>query len=165
MSSVLLQLFSLVMLSPEEESKLMSLRLKLSRVDSSQLLSWRFVPFMGWPLSIVGSSRILTPLWLSRPSVWRSSFEWKKAAQRAFESIKKRLCLAPILTLPNFELLFEVECDASWVGIGAEFTQSKRPLTYFSEKLNGSRLNYSTFDKEFYAIVRALEHWNHYLIH
>ena len=42
--------------------------------------------------------------------------------------------------------------------IGVVATQGKRPLAYFSEKLNGSRLNYSTYDKEFYAIVRALEH-------
>jgi len=93
----------------------------------------------------------------------KGTFEWTKAAQRAFESIKGRLCLAPILALPNFDLLFEVECDASGVGIGAILTQAKHPLAYFSEKLNGSRLNYSTYDKEFYTIVRALEHWNHYL--
>ena len=36
-------------------------------------------------------------------------------------------------------------------------------MAYFSEKLHKIRLNYSTYDKEFYAIVRALEHWSHYL--
>jgi len=43
----------------------------------------------------------------------KGSFENTKAAQRAFESIKERLCSALILTLTNFGLLFEVECDAS----------------------------------------------------
>jgi len=84
-----------------------------------------------------------------------------KAAQRAFESIKGRLCLAHILALPKFELLFEVECDANGVGICTVFTQAQHPLAYFNEKLKDSRLNYSTCDREFYAIVRALEHWNH----
>jgi transposase InsO family protein len=38
-------------------------------------------------------------------------------------------------------------------------------VAYFSEKLNEAKLKYSTYDKEFYAIVRALMHWRHYLVH
>ncbi|XP_073261522.1 uncharacterized protein [Populus alba] len=39
----------------------------------------------------------------------------------------------------------------------------KRPITYFSEKLNGAALNYPIYDKELYALVRTLETWQHYL--
>ncbi|RVX10156.1 Transposon Ty3-G Gag-Pol polyprotein [Vitis vinifera] len=42
-------------------------------------------------------------------------------------------------------------------------TEEKRPIAYFSEKLNGTTLNYPTYDKELYALVRALETWQHYL--
>jgi len=88
----------------------------------------------------------------------KDSFKKTNAIQRAFETIKDRLCSTPILVLPNFDLLFEVECDASGVGISMTLTQAKRPLSFFGDKLNGSRLKYSTCDKEFYAIVKVLIH-------
>ena len=37
--------------------------------------------------------------------------------------------------------------------------EEKQPIAYFSEKLNGAALNYQTYDKELYALVRALETW------
>lgn len=37
-------------------------------------------------------------------------------------------------------------------------------MHFFSEKLSDSRKNYSTYEKEFYAIIRALDHWSHYLL-
>jgi hypothetical protein len=37
--------------------------------------------------------------------------------------------------------------------------QQGKPIAYFSEKLEGARLNYSLYDKELYALVRTLEKW------
>ena len=91
-----------------------------------------------------------------RECMKKGSFSWPPAAQNVFETIKQRLYKAPILTLPNFEELFEVESDASGVDIGVILTQVRKPLAYFNEKLSGPKLNYSTYDKEFYPIVRAL---------
>jgi RNase H-like domain found in reverse transcriptase len=64
----------------------------------------------------------------------------------------------PIFSLSNFE------CDASSMGIGVILNQEGRPIAFFSEKHSNSRKNYTTYYKEFYAIVRALGHWRHYLI-
>ncbi|XP_062230062.1 uncharacterized protein LOC133927630 [Phragmites australis] len=91
-------------------------------------------------------------------------FKWGDEQDQAFEELKRKLCEAPLLQLPDFGKTFEIECDASGIGIGGVLLQERKPVAYFSEKLNGPHLNYSVYDKELYALVRVLAVWQHYLL-
>jgi hypothetical protein len=91
-------------------------------------------------------------------------FHWGGGAQqKIFETLKGKLTHAPLLQILDFGKTFELECDASGIGIGDVLMQNGKPIAYFSKKLHGPILNYSTYDKELYALVRSLKMWSHYI--
>jgi RNase H-like domain found in reverse transcriptase len=86
------------------------------------------------------------------------SFEWSENTQQAFKEFKHCLTHAPVLTLPDFNKTFEVECDASKVSIGAVLSQKKKHVAYFNEKLGRAKTNYLMYDLKLYVIVKTLQH-------
>ncbi|RDX96487.1 Retrovirus-related Pol polyprotein from transposon 17.6, partial [Mucuna pruriens] len=87
-------------------------------------------------------SSITTPL----NEIIKKMLQEKKSLPKLKDSLSNGL----ILALLNFHKYFELECDVSNVGVRA-------PNCLFIEKLKGVQLNYSTYDKELYALVRALQ--------
>ena len=70
-----------------------------------------------------------------------------KANAKAFSEVKQKMTEAPVMRLPDFTKPFEVECDASGIGIKGVPSQECHPIAYFSEKLNDAKQKYSTYHK------------------
>ncbi|KAF7802184.1 Transposon Tf2-12 polyprotein [Senna tora] len=70
----------------------------------------------------------------------------------------------PMLAMPNFNLPFEMEIDASGSGVGAVLMQGKRPIAYFSQLLSNQPRKCSVYEREVIAIMLAVKKWRHYLI-
>ena len=91
------------------------------------------------------------------------SFTWGAEQEAAFQNLKRKLCEAPILTLPEGNEDFVVYCDASKQGLGCVLMQRGKVIAYASRQLKVHEKNYTTHDLELGAVVFALKIWRHYL--
>ncbi|GJR74170.1 putative reverse transcriptase domain-containing protein [Tanacetum coccineum] len=83
-------------------------------------------------------------------------YEWGKEKEEAFQTMKQKLCSAPIFALPKGTKDFVVYCDASLKGYGALLMQREKVIAYASRQLKTHEENYATHDLELGAVVFAL---------
>lgn len=90
-------------------------------------------------------------------------FTWSPEAQLAFDNLKIAMTKTPVLALPNFQDTFTVETDACSEGTGAILMQHGQPIAYLSKALGEKHKALSIYEKEFLALIMAMERWRHYL--
>ena len=95
-------------------------------------------------------------------------FTWSQACDIAFTKLKNMLVSPPIMRSPNWDLPFKIMCDASDYAIGAVLGQredKKAFVVYYASKtLDSAQANYTTTEKEFLAVVFALEKFRSYIV-
>ncbi|GJW05138.1 putative reverse transcriptase domain-containing protein [Tanacetum coccineum] len=91
------------------------------------------------------------------------TFEWGDKQEASFQTLKNKLCSAPILALPQGAENFIVYCDVSHKGLGMVLMQNEKVIAYASRQLKIHEKNYTTHDLELGAVVFALKIWRHYL--
>ncbi|GJS97652.1 putative reverse transcriptase domain-containing protein [Tanacetum coccineum] len=76
------------------------------------------------------------------------TFDWGEEQENAFQTLKDKLCNAPVLALPDGPEDFVVYCDASYLGLGYVLMQRGKVIAYASRQLKIHEKNYTTYDLE-----------------
>ena len=95
-------------------------------------------------------------------------FNFDQECLEAFNTLKDKLTKAPIIIAPDWNLPFEIMCDASDFAVGAVLGQRRdkhfQPIYYASRTLTAAQENYTTTEKEMLAVVFAFNKFRPYLI-
>jgi RNase H-like domain found in reverse transcriptase len=104
-------------------------------------------------------------------------WSWQQEEQAAFETLRKAMMDKPVLRQPDFTKLFFLLIDTLAYGVGAilsqeggttdqNTTQKPRlhPVMYYSATFTETKWNYNIYEWELLAIIKAITHWQPYLI-
>jgi len=97
-----------------------------------------------------------------------NKWNWGERQQKAFEELKERFMIEPVLVTPDLDKEMRVEANASDFAtrgvLSMKYEDERwRPVAYISKLLNKAERNYEIHDKEMLAIIRCLEAWRHFL--
>nr|GEX84406.1 putative reverse transcriptase domain-containing protein [Tanacetum cinerariifolium] len=91
------------------------------------------------------------------------TFDWGEEHELSFQTLKDKLCNAPVLALPDGPEDFVIYCDAFRIGVGRVLMQRGKVIAYTSMQLKIHENNCKTHDLKLGAVVFALKIWRHYL--
>ena len=89
-------------------------------------------------------------------------FNWTEDCDQAYELLKRALASAPILRMPNWDVIFHVHIDASNFAIGCVLAQPGEhnldyPISFASRQLNDAEINYTTTEREGLGMIYAVK--------
>ncbi|GJX50259.1 reverse transcriptase domain-containing protein [Tanacetum coccineum] len=97
-----------------------------------------------------------------------AKFDFFDDCKKAFNILKEKLTTAPIIISPDWNVPFELMCDASDFAVGAVLGQridgKFKPIYYASKTLNNAQEHYTTTEKELLAVVFSFDKFRPYLI-
>ncbi|XP_070032742.1 uncharacterized protein [Nicotiana tomentosiformis] len=95
-------------------------------------------------------------------------FKFDDACLKAFEELKGRLVIAPIIIAPDWAQPFELMCDTNDIAIGAVLGEKRDKSFHYiycaSKTLNPAQMNYTVTEKELLAVVWAFDKFRFYLV-
>lgn len=115
-----------------------------------------------WSKFIASFSSTIAPLH-ALTSV-KNIFQWGGKQEKAYDALKEKISLAPVLALIDLIQSFEIQIDVSDYTMCAVLIQHGKPICFHSETFNGAVINYPTYDKELYALLQSVKRWKHYLM-
>ena len=89
------------------------------------------------------------------------TYKQQSLQQDAFDELKRRLTIAPILAYPNFKYSFILATDASYYRYSATLSQlgndeKEHPIAYASKSLQKEEMNYGATNQNVLLQYRQL---------
>ncbi|GJW15244.1 reverse transcriptase domain-containing protein [Tanacetum coccineum] len=110
----------------------------------------------------------LPPLLISKLLEKDTPFEFDDECQKAFELLKEKVTCALVIISLNWNLSFDLMCDASDFAVGAVLGQKDgnnfHPIYFASKTLNLAQQKYTVTKKELMTVVFAFDKFRSYLI-
>jgi hypothetical protein len=109
-------------------------------------------------------SELLAPLTSLTSS--KVKFEWHSSHQQAFDKIKQVIGTEVLLCYPDLYKPFHLYTDASDHQLGAVIMQDKKPIAFYSRKLNTAQKRYTTTerDRELLSAIETCKEYKNILL-
>nr|GEY27123.1 DNA-directed DNA polymerase [Tanacetum cinerariifolium] len=95
-------------------------------------------------------------------------FKFNDECHNAFKLLKEKLTCAHVIIIPNWNLPFELMCDASDFAVravlGKKYGKNFHPIYFARKMLNAAQQKYTVTEKELMAVVFAFDKFQSYLV-